>query len=312
MLTVVSTPSPPAAPSRRTRWGRDLVFHLAGVGMATLGITLWMTSVFVSLWLAVTYVGLILALWTLLACRWFARVERRRAGIVLGEPIGERYAPLAEGRWTTRLHALIGHRATWRDFAWTGLSGFIAMTLSSLAVTAWGLVLGLVTLPAWYWSLPDGADIGISGVDTLGASLAAAVVGLALVPVAGWVGRGLTIAELAWMRWLLAPRAAEALPSEAEADGYAAPADRVPTGARRTALAPPLPLHISFSLLAGVVVFVIWVAAGFGYFWPAWVWFGLAVAVAVHVLALRAAGAMGDPVAALRVKFEVCGVIAAI
>ncbi|HEV2785344.1 MAG TPA: sensor domain-containing protein [Solirubrobacteraceae bacterium] len=305
----MSTATPPPTMSLRARWGRDLVFHLAGVAMATLGVTLWMTSVFVSLWLAITYFGLVLALWTLLACRWFARVERRRAGIVLGEPIAERYAPLAAGRWTTRLHALIGLRTTWRDFAWTGLSGFIAMTLSSLAVTLWGLVLGLVTLPAWYWSLPDGADVGLTGVDTLGASLAAAVVGLALVPVAGWISRGLAIAELAWMRWLLAPRAAEE-PARSQADDAAAPAARA--FGPRAPLAPPLPLHVSFSVLAGAVVFVIWVVAGLGYFWPVWVWFGLAIAVALHVLALRAARAQGDPVAALRVKTELCGVIAAI
>lgn len=126
MLPVVSTATPPPAIS--TRWLRDLVFHLAGVATATLGLTLWLTGVCVSLCLAITYFGLVLALGTLLACRWFARVERRRAGIVLGAPIAERYPPLAAGPWTARLHALIGIRTTWRDFAWTGLSGCVAMT----------------------------------------------------------------------------------------------------------------------------------------------------------------------------------------
>jgi len=35
-----------------------------------------------SLSLAITYFGLVVALGTLLGCRWFARIERRRAGIV--------------------------------------------------------------------------------------------------------------------------------------------------------------------------------------------------------------------------------------
>jgi signal transduction histidine kinase len=312
MLLFVSTAAPSAPTSTIARWWRDLLFHVAGVATATLGITLWMTSVCVSLSLALMYVGLVLALWTLLACRWFARVERRRAAIVLGEPIAERYPPLVEGRFTKRLHVLIGQRTTWRDFAWTGLSGFVAMTLSSLAVTLWGLVLGFVTLPAWYWTLPDGADVGLSDVDTLGAALAVAAIGLVLVPLTGWIVRGLTIVELACMRWLLEPRAGDVDDAGAgaadEEPRAAAPPDR-----GRAPLAPPLPLHISFSLLAGLVVFVIWLATGVGdYFWPVWVWLGLAIAVALHVLVLRAWHARGSAVAALRVKTELCVVIAAL
>jgi signal transduction histidine kinase len=308
MLLFVSTAAPSAATSLATRWWRDLVFHVAGVATATVGLTFWMTSVAVSLSLAIMYVGLGLALLTLLACRWFARVERRRAGIVLGAPIAERYPPLGAGSWPRRLHTLIGLRTTWRDFAWTGLSGFVAMTLSGLAVTLWGLVLAFVTLPAWYWSLPEGADVGLTDVDTFGASLGAAAVGLALVPVAGWIVRGLTIVEIGCMRWLLEPRAGDIVDGVIAADGQtAAPPERA-----RAPLAPPLPLHISFSLLAGMVVFVIWIATGLGYFWPVWVWFGLAIAVALHILVLRAVHARRDPIAALRVKAEVCGVIAAI
>ena len=37
-------------------------------------------------------------------------------------------------RWTARLHELIGDPTTWRDFAWTGLSGIVVQTLSTLAV----------------------------------------------------------------------------------------------------------------------------------------------------------------------------------
>ncbi|MGH2943095.1 MAG: sensor domain-containing protein, partial [Solirubrobacteraceae bacterium] len=193
-----------------TRWSRDLLFHLAGLLTTNVGLVLWVTGVSTSLSLAITYFGLVVALGTLLACRWFARVERRRAGIVLGAPIAERYEPLAGPRWTARLHALLGDPTTWRDFAWTGLSGVVGMTLSGLAVVLWGCVLGLVTLPVWYWSIPGGAELGILNADTLPLALASAAVGLALVPVAGFAVRALTIAELWWMRWLLAPRRADA------------------------------------------------------------------------------------------------------
>ena len=41
----------------------------------------------------------------------------------------------------------------------TGLSGIIGLTLAGIAVTLWGCVLGLITLPAWYWALPEGATM---------------------------------------------------------------------------------------------------------------------------------------------------------
>jgi signal transduction histidine kinase len=52
------------------------------------------------------------------------------------------------------------------------------------------------------------------------------------------------------------------------------------------AQAPPatsaLPLHIALSALTGLVATIIWAVTGGGYYWPAWVWLGVAVPVAVH------------------------------
>jgi signal transduction histidine kinase len=45
-------------------------------------------------------------------------------------------------------------------------------------------------------------------------------------------------------------------------------------------------LHVSISAALGLMVTIVWGATGFGSFWPAWVWFGLAVPIAVHA-ALR-------------------------
>jgi signal transduction histidine kinase len=48
-----------------------------------------------------------------------------------------------------------------------------------------------------------------------------------------------------------------------------------------------LALQIAFTLLLAILMAVIWVASGFGYFWPAWVWMGLSVPIALHVLVVR-------------------------
>jgi signal transduction histidine kinase len=300
MLLIVPTAAPMP---RRTRWSRDLAFHLAGVLTASVGLALWATAVATSLGLAITYFGLVIALGTLLACRWFARVERRRAGIALGAPIAERYAPLRDDRWVARLHALAGDPTTWRDFAWTGLSGVVGTSLSGLAVTLWGCVLGLVTLPAWYWALPAGAELGVVTVDTLPRAFAAAAAGLALVPVAGLVVRGLTVLELACMRWLLAPRG-----HAVAASGTAAGVEPAPPS---PPLVLPLALHVSLALLIGLVVTIIWAATGLGYFWPAWVWQGLALSVALELVALRAQAAAPGPQRWLRLHGELSATIGA-
>ena len=54
MLMVVSTAAP--IPTR-TRWLRDLIFHLTGVLTATLGMTFWITGVSTGLSLAITYLA---------------------------------------------------------------------------------------------------------------------------------------------------------------------------------------------------------------------------------------------------------------
>lgn len=184
-------------------------------------------------------------------------------------------------------------------------------------------MLGLISLPAYNWALPAGAEFGITTVDTTQLAFVAAIAGLLLVPVVGMLVRGLTIVELACMGWLLTPRGAPTAREieRAELNGAAAPSspaagaapdrtDADPPGLPQLAL--PLPLQVSFSLLTGIVLAIIWAASGLGYFWPVWVWLGLAIAVALHVLARRAWEARDDPEQRFGVKVELCGLIAGV
>jgi signal transduction histidine kinase len=52
-------------------------------------------------------------------------------------------------------------------------------------------------------------------------------------------------------------------------------------------VAPPpeanaLPLHVALSALAGLVTSIVWAVTGGGYYWPAWVWLGVGIPVAIH------------------------------
>jgi signal transduction histidine kinase len=282
------------------RWGRDLLFNLAGLLTAAIALVLWSVGTMVSLMLAITYVGLFAAAGTLLAMRWLARVERRRAAIAGGEPIEERYRPLSEPprSWAARLYELIGEGSTWRDFAWSAAWGWIGPVVASLAIGLWVGVVALVTLPAWYWAIPaPGFDLGLVTVDTLPLALAATAAGLALVPVCGVLVRLITRAQLAAMDFVLRPRGEVAT---------------TPAGApqRPLAFGPSFELHVSFSLLAGLVVAIVWLASGAGYFWPAWVWSALALTLGLHAVGVRGWAARGDAAASLRVKVELCSILA--
>jgi len=304
MLLVVSRFAPTSATAQL--WGRDLLFHLAGVLTSVAGFTLWTAGVSLSMGLAITYFGLLLALGSLLAFRWFARVERRRAAIVLGAPIEEHYPEAQDGRWTARLYELMGARTTWRDFHWAGLGALVVMALSGLAISLWGNVLGLITLPAWYWALPDGAEFGLFSIGTLPGAFAATAVGILLVPVCGAVVHALTVAELSAMRWLLAPRD--------DAAGQPSPHATVsgPSRSRGPALALPLALHVSLALLTGLVVTIIWAAAGAGYFWPIWVWQAVGLSVVLDVIMLRTQAARPGPERWVALHRELAATISAL
>jgi signal transduction histidine kinase len=208
---------PPRAPydapmTALIRWARDVAFHCVGLVTSVVGFTLWVTGVSVTLGLAVLIVGVLVALVFFWIFRWFARIERRRAALVLGEPIPERYRRGEPGAgWFARLRAAAADPATWKDFAWTGIQGVPGFLISFAAISLWAVVLGLLTLPAWYWSLPQAADLGLWEVDSLGTAFAAAGVGLLLVPLCGWAVRGLTELELAMMVPLLRPPRSEEL-----------------------------------------------------------------------------------------------------
>jgi signal transduction histidine kinase len=59
--------------------------------------------------------------------------------------------------------------------------------------------------------------------------------------------------------------------------------------------ASPLSLHVALAALLGFVLTAIWGLTGGGYFWPAWVWIGLGLSVALHWVIRRALHAPPGP-----------------
>ena len=134
--------------------GLDTVYLLLALPMGILTFTVVVTGWSLALGLAITLIGLPIAMITIHTSRWMAWVERRRAALVLGETIPGVYRS-SNGKFVARLKALFSDPSTWKDLAWhllllpVGIAGF------TVAVTAWSAAFGLLTMPAWWWALPD-------------------------------------------------------------------------------------------------------------------------------------------------------------
>jgi signal transduction histidine kinase len=73
-----------------------------------------------------------------------------------------------------------------------------------------------------------------------------------------------------------------------------------------------LPLHIALSGLLGLVTTIIWAITGGGYYWPAWVWLGVAVPVAIHAIIRFGLSAPASARHGLYLHCMVTGLVAAI
>ncbi|HEY6760367.1 MAG TPA: ATP-binding protein [Baekduia sp.] len=83
---------------------------------------------------------------------------------------------------------------------------------------------------------------------------------------------------------------ADAAPNPAESlalprlDAHHGGRDDVPPIGPQPPPANALPLHVALSALAALVATIVWAITGGGYYWPAWVWLGVGVLVAVHAI----------------------------
>lgn len=199
-----SSPAPTAA-ARVRRIGNDALYLLLGYAMSIVVFTVWVTGVSLSLSLGLLIIGFPVVLLTFGAFRLLADVERHRAALVLGEPLMADYKTSPGGRLSARLRAAAVDVQTWKDFAYLGLFGVLGFVWGTIWIVLWGVALGSITLPAWWWAMPSDAQYLGMTLDTWQETLGAAAIGVALLPLALFLQRGLALSQAHMARWLLAP-----------------------------------------------------------------------------------------------------------
>jgi signal transduction histidine kinase len=270
--------------ARLSRAGLDLAYLTIGGATAVLAFCVWVTAVSVTLSLLVFVIGLPVFLLAALVFRWTAELDRRNAALALGAPLRGSYDDHSGG-FFTRLSRTAGDMQTWKDLAWLVVHSFVGFLFATVAIGLVAQAVGVLFLPAWYWSIEGGPDVGVWHIDTVGKAFAVAPLAIPLAAIAVLALRGMTIAESALATLLLGPGSAAAKTGEGARRGGGTVMGRAWQAPEPQAL---LIGQAALSALVAVVVCVIWLATGGGWFWPGPVLLGLAIGLGLH-LGLREA-----------------------
>ncbi|HEY2714635.1 MAG TPA: sensor domain-containing protein [Solirubrobacterales bacterium] len=258
------------------RSGRDLAYLAIGGLTAVLAFAVWVTAVTVTLSLLVFIVGLPVFLLSAIAFRWTAELDRRNAVLALGRPLRGHYREHRGERFLDRLRSTAADWQTWRDLAWLVVHSAVGFAFGVLAVTLVAQTIGLLLMPAWYWALPEGANLGFVNVDSLGAAFLATLGSIPAAAITVLLLRGMTIGEARLAEALLeggAPGTAEAPATAASGEG---PSRRLPEAESA------LGMQAVVSGLLALLVTAIWAATGAGYFWPAWAYLALLIPLGLN------------------------------
>jgi Putative sensor len=177
--------------------GLDSVYLLLALPMGILTFTVVVTGWSLALGLLITLIGVPIAMLTIYVSRWMAWAERHRAALVLGQPIRGVYRPPATGRIIDRIKAMFSDPSTWQDLAWHLLLLPVGIVDFVVVISAWSVSLGLVSMPLWWWALPDNdpTELGIFQVDSWGHAFLAMAIGIVALPIAAALVRGTAAAS---------------------------------------------------------------------------------------------------------------------
>ena len=135
--------------------------------------------------------------------RALARFERRLLRRLLDVEIEHPYrTPLSATR-LGRIRDRAADPATWKDLAYLLLLMPLGLVSFTVVVCLSGTAVGLVTLAAWGWAIPEGVDVGFLAVDTVWEGVLVAPLGVVVWLLFLLAVRGLVALHAAVARALL-------------------------------------------------------------------------------------------------------------
>jgi signal transduction histidine kinase len=205
MAVTAAVTAPAQTPAARLRQlGGDALYLLTGLATSIVAFTVWVVGVSLSLSLGLLIIGFPIVIASFWCFRLLADLERKRAALVFGLPIVSAYRP-THGRLGSRLKIAAHDPQRWKDVAYLALHGVLGFIAGTLWLVLVAVVLGGISLPAWWWAVPGGTEwLGFT-IDTWEKAVGAAAVGVAILPVALFLQRPLALSQAHIAKALLGP-----------------------------------------------------------------------------------------------------------
>jgi signal transduction histidine kinase len=205
MAVTAAVSAPAQTPAARLRQlGADALYLLTGLVTSIVAFTVWVCGVTLSLSLGLLIIGFPVVLASFWCFRLLADLERKRAALVFGLPIVSAYRP-AHGRFGHRLKTAAHDPQRWKDVAYLALHGVLGFVTGTVWLMLVAVVLGGITMPAWWWAVPGGVEWLGFMIDTWEKAVGAAAVGVALLPVALFLQRPFAVSQAHIAKALLGP-----------------------------------------------------------------------------------------------------------
>lgn len=173
---------------------RRALYLLLTLPLGIVWFTLISTLVSTGIGLAITLIGIPILIGTVYALRWMAQTERVLVRAMLDVDVDAHYRTTDRSDWWPRFQARLADPQTWKDLVYLVLQlplGIVWFTLTTVLIS---VPVALLGAPLYFYAVPDGIDVGIWNIDTLGGALALTLLG---IPIAWLALRG--IDGLAWV-----------------------------------------------------------------------------------------------------------------
>ncbi|HEX2127231.1 MAG TPA: sensor domain-containing protein, partial [Thermoleophilaceae bacterium] len=174
-------------------YGR-ITYLLLALPLGVIEFGFLVTAISLGLGTAVTLIGIPILVATVYVWRWLAGLKRSLIGALTGVRIPRPYRTDPPGAtWWDRLKSRLADPATWKDLVFLLLQLPLGIASFAIAVCVLCVSLGALFAPVYYWSVPDGIEVGILEANTLIEALALVPFGALLlflgIPALGALGR---------------------------------------------------------------------------------------------------------------------------